>query len=130
MPLLTYKENAMLKKLATAAFALLFAMPALLLAATPVNINTADATAIAKALDRIGPAKAEAIVAYRDEHGPFKSVDDLTHVKGIGKATLELNRSAILLTGDAGAAEPATSKAAAKPKHKAKKEAAASAAVE
>lgn len=114
----------MLKKLAAAAFALLMA-PGLLFAATPVNINKADATAIAKALDRIGPAKAEAIVAYRDEHGPFKSVDDLAHVKGIGKATLELNRDAILLTGNGDDAADTKASDPPKPAHKRKKAAAA-----
>ncbi|RDS85497.1 ComEA family DNA-binding protein [Dyella psychrodurans] len=69
-------------------------------AATPVNINTADAATIANALDGIGLAKAKAIVAYRDEHGPFKNVDDLSQVKGIGKATLERNHDAILLSGE------------------------------
>jgi competence protein ComEA len=123
----------MFKKLATAAFALLLVAPGLLLAATPVNINTANAAAIAKALDRIGQAKAQAIVAYRETNGPFKTVDDLGHVKGIGKATIELNRSAILLADDAGAAAaPATTaeaEAPAKPAaHRARKKAAAAAA--
>ena len=40
--------------------------------AEPVNINTADATALAKALNGVGPAKAKAIVSYRDKNGPFK----------------------------------------------------------
>ena len=40
----------------------------------------------------IGPAKAEAIAAYRAEHGPFQSVDQLTEVSGIGEATLETLR--------------------------------------
>jgi competence protein ComEA len=122
----------MFKKLAAAAFALLLVAPGLLLAATPVNINTADATAIAKALDRIGQSKAQAIVTYREAHGPFKKVEDLGHVKGVGKATIELNRSAILLADDAGAAAaPAAATAEAevpaKPAHKARKKAAAAA---
>jgi len=41
--------------------------------AAPVNINTADAQAISDALSGIGPKKAEAIVKYRTEKGPFKS---------------------------------------------------------
>jgi competence protein ComEA len=53
--------------------------------ATPVNINKADAKEIASALKGIGPAKAEAIVKYRKKNGPFKSVDDLKNVKGIGE---------------------------------------------
>ena len=116
----------MLKTLFSAALALFIAVPGLLFAATPVNINTADASAIAKALDRIGPSKADAIVAYREAHGPFKKVDDLGHVKGIGKSIIALNRSAILLADDdAAATAPASdateSAAPTKPAHKAKK---------
>lgn len=88
----------MLNKLIVAAFALCLAMPAMLWAATPVNINQANAATIAKSLDGIGKTKAEAIVAWREAHGPFKKADELKHVKGIGKATIERNRSAILLT--------------------------------
>lgn len=66
-------------------------------AAQPVDINTADATAIAENLNGIGPAKAQAIVAYREEHGPFATVDDLALVKGIGLKTIERNRDAITL---------------------------------
>ena len=40
----------------------------------------------------IGATKAQAIVAYREEHGNFASVDELLEVKGIGEATLEKNR--------------------------------------
>ena len=60
--------------------------------AEAVDINTADAKAIAEAMIGIGPSKAEAIVAYRKANGPFKSVDDLAHIKGIGAATLKKNR--------------------------------------
>src|SRR5262245_51019082 len=51
--------------------------------ADAVNINTADARTIAKELKGIGVARAQAIVAYRNEHGPFKTADDLARVKGI-----------------------------------------------
>lgn len=59
-----------------------------------IDINTADAQALA-ALQGVGPQKAEAIVAYRQEHGPFKSVDDLANVKGIGQKTVDANRDKI-----------------------------------
>jgi competence protein ComEA len=85
------------KILAAATFAFTLALP--VFAATPVNVNTADAETIAKALDGIGLTKAKAIVAYREEHGPFKNVDDVGQVKGIGPATLKRNHDAILLTG-------------------------------
>jgi competence protein ComEA len=91
------------------ALALCFAMVLPAFAATPVNINKADAQTIATSLDGIGLGKAQAIVAYRDAHGPFKSVDDLGNVKGVGAKTLERNRDAIRLTG-----APATKAA---PKH-------------
>jgi competence protein ComEA len=55
--------------------------------AGPVNINTATATEL-DALPGIGPATAQAIVADRDQHGPFASVDDLARVRGIGPAKL------------------------------------------
>lgn len=57
-----------------------------------VNLNTADAATLARELLGIGEVKAQAIVAYRDEHGDFASVDELLEVKGIGEATLEKNR--------------------------------------
>lgn len=52
-----------------------------------VDVNTADATAL-ETLPGIGPGKAEAILAYRQEHGPFKSLEDLDAVNGIGPSTL------------------------------------------
>src|SRR5690242_20172250 len=77
--------------------------------AEPVNINTADAGALAKALNGIGPAKAKAIVAYREKNGPFKSVDQLSMVEGITQKVIDKNRADIKLGGDKpGAATPAT----------------------
>lgn len=76
-------------------------------AAAQVDINQADAKALAEAMDGVGLAKAEAIVAYRNEHGPFQSVDDLAKVHGIGAKTIHANRDAVVaLEGstDAGAA--------------------------
>lgn len=57
-----------------------------------VNLNTADAATLQRELAGIGATKAQAIVAYREEHGNFASVDELLEVKGIGEATLERNR--------------------------------------
>ena len=65
--------------------------------AAPVNINEANADKIAQSLKGIGPSKAAAIVAYRLENGPFKSVDELKYVKGIGDKTIEQNRMEILI---------------------------------
>ena len=52
-----------------------------------VNINTAGADEL-KTLSGIGDAKAQAILSYREAHGGFQSVDELTQVDGIGDATL------------------------------------------
>ena len=65
--------------------------------AGPVNVNKADAETIARELQGIGPAKARAIVSYREENGPFESVEDLMKVVGIGPKVLEDNRKNILL---------------------------------
>jgi competence protein ComEA len=62
-----------------------------------VNVNTADAATLAAALKGIGESKAQAIVAYRKEHGPFKSADDLAEVKGIGEKWIAANRDRIVL---------------------------------
>lgn len=63
--------------------------------AGPVDINQANAAELAAALDGVGEVKAEAIVGYREEHGPFASAEDLTEVKGIGPKTVEGNRENI-----------------------------------
>ena len=76
-----------------AAFALL-AAPTLVMAG-PVNVNTADADTISAELKGVGLSKAKAIVEYRKKHGPFRTVDDLSLVKGIGERTVELNRDDI-----------------------------------
>ena len=65
--------------------------------ARSVNINTADAATLADGLKGVGLKKAEAIVAYRNEHGPFKSVDELVNVKGIGEKSLEKLRPLVVL---------------------------------
>lgn len=62
-----------------------------------VNINTADVATLDRVLVNIGPSKAEAIVSYRKVHGPFRSIDQLALVKGIGLKTIEKNRARIVL---------------------------------
>ncbi len=64
-----------------------------------VDINKADASTLASALEGIGMVKAEEIVAYRTLFGAFKSVDELLAVPGIGAATLEKNRARIMISG-------------------------------
>ena len=58
------------------------------MAMAAVNINTATEAEL-DAVKGIGPGKARAIVEHRDKNGPFKSVDDLTNVKGFGKKSID-----------------------------------------
>jgi len=53
-----------------------------------INVNSASAAELVQ-LPGIGASYAERIVAYRNEHGPFATVNELEHVKGIGKKRLE-----------------------------------------
>lgn len=54
----------------------------------PVDLNTADEAALDE-LPGVGPATAAAIVAFREENGGFRTVDDLLDVRGIGEAKME-----------------------------------------
>jgi competence protein ComEA len=86
-------------------------LPAGAAIAGPVNVNTADTGTIAKELDGIGPAKAQAIVEYRQKNGPFRTLEDLLKVEGIGQHVLDMNRGNIRLdkaAAAAPAAKPAT----------------------
>lgn len=59
-----------------------------------VNINTATAQTITDAkIKGIGKKRAEAIVAYRTQHGPFKSIDDLKNIKGLSQKVIDANRA-------------------------------------
>jgi competence protein ComEA len=85
--------------------------------AGPVDINTADAATLDKELKGVGPARAQAIVAYRNQHGPFKSADDLALVKTISQKVVDQNRDNIQVGSaprSAQAAKPAE-KSGAKP---------------
>jgi competence protein ComEA len=75
------------------------------LAAEPVNVNTATAEEIAANLKGIGLSKAKLIVAYREANGSFLHVDELVNVKGIGIKTIDQNREMILLGNESGSAE-------------------------
>ncbi len=63
--------------------------------AAEINVNTADAQTIAKNLNGIGLKKAEAIVAWRTDHGNFSEVSGIDQVKGIGQKTVEKNKDYI-----------------------------------
>lgn len=82
-----------MKKLITLILAWLFAGHVM----AAVDINSADAKTISDALAGIGLKRAEAIVKYRTENGPFKSVDDLASVSGIGAKTVEKIKKDVVL---------------------------------
>jgi len=63
-----------------------------------VNVNAATAEELSL-LPGVGPAKAQAIIRYRTEHGAFKRVEDLSQVKGIGEKQLERIRPHVSLEG-------------------------------
>lgn len=83
-----------------------------LIALAAININTATKDELVS-LPGIGPAKAQAIVDYRKAHGPFKTVEELKDVKGIGAKRFEKLKPDLTVTG------APTAKAAAKPDAKA-----------
>ncbi|MBN0988166.1 MULTISPECIES: ComEA family DNA-binding protein [Amphritea] len=62
-----------------------------------LNINTATADQLAEVLQGVGPAKAKAIIDYREANGPFKTVDELANVKGIGSSTVAKNLQSIMV---------------------------------
>ena len=66
--------------------------------AAQIDINTASAEQLT-ALNGIGEAKAAAIVEHRKAHGPFKSIDQLVEVKGIGLKLVEKNRDMMTVGG-------------------------------
>jgi competence protein ComEA len=106
----TYDKDTVMKsiKLMTHSLLLALALAGSAFAAEKVNINTADAATIDRVLLNVGPAKAEAIVAYRKQNGAFKSPEQLAQVKGIGLKTVEKNRDRIAVGGAPASRTPAT----------------------
>lgn len=68
--------------------------------AAEVDINHADSATLAAELNGIGKTRAEAIVAYRAEHPPFRSAQDLLKVKGIGQSIVDRNVDRIRIVLD------------------------------
>lgn len=95
--------------LSSLVLSLALALPAF--AAGQVDINSADAKALAEGLTGVGMSKAEAIVAYRTEHGPFASAEELAQVKGIGDKLVERNRDNIVVGGAKPKSTASTAKA-------------------
>lgn len=62
-----------------------------------VSINAASAADLAEIMNGVGLKKAEAIVSYREQNGPFTQIDQLTEVPGIGAALVERNLSRLKL---------------------------------
>lgn len=87
-----------MKMLKTIAFVIALSLSSICFAQS-VNINEADAKTLAANVDGVGMSRAKAIVAYRDQYGPFDSVKDLMKVKGVGKKTVEKNKDR-LVVGD------------------------------
>jgi competence protein ComEA len=69
--------------------------------AQSVDLNTADAATLSRDLLGIGETRARAIVEHRRRHGPFRSVDELALVRGIGPKTVDRNRARMRVSGDA-----------------------------
>lgn len=64
-----------------------------------VNINTATQSEL-EAVKGLGPAKAKAILDYREKRGGFKTLDELDNVKGFGKASIERLRGELTVEGE------------------------------
>ncbi len=75
------------------------------LASAVVDLNSATSAEL-DAVKGIGPAKAKAIIDFREKNGPFKSVDDLDNVKGFGKKTVEKLRPELTVGGAPALAAP------------------------
>ncbi|TDY02660.1 ComEA family DNA-binding protein [Thiohalophilus thiocyanatoxydans] len=65
--------------------------------AEPVNINSATAAELSANINGVGQKKAEAIIKYREEHGPFKQIEDLMKVQGVGPGIFAKNRENLKL---------------------------------
>lgn len=78
---------------------LLLSSPAAILAAGTININTADKATLTS-IKGVGEKRAEAIIDYRKKNGPFKTVDELTSVSGVGQSTVDTNRDILSVSDD------------------------------
>ena len=92
--LLTDGERVYVPAVGESVPSLVVGPPGTTVPAGPVNLNTATADDL-DSLPGIGPATAAAIIAHRDQHGPFATVDDLADVRGIGPAKVEALRGLV-----------------------------------
>ncbi len=92
-------------------FAVLFVLFMTVTAYAEININTATKDEL-NSLAGIGPIKAEAIVKHRQEKGPFKSIDEIKNVYGIGDKLFDQIKSDVTVGSlDAAAEAKSTAKA-------------------
>jgi len=70
----------------------LLLVPLFVFAAEAININTADKEALMEVIKGVGEKRAEAIITYREKNGPFKSIDELVEITGIGQSIVDKNR--------------------------------------
>lgn len=78
----------MLRKSLFALVLSLFLSSSFAFAVDKIDLNTATSEQL-QMLNGVGPSTADAIIQYRDAHGEFKTVDELTNVKGIGEKKLQ-----------------------------------------
>ena len=81
-----------MKLINTILLTLLLSLPIIGFSAESININTANKETLMSVIKGVGDKKAEAIINYREENGPFKSIDDLANVRGIGQSMIEKHR--------------------------------------
>lgn len=67
-------------------------------AAETIDINTADKATLMM-VKGVGERRAEAIISYREQFGPFDSVEELMEIEGIGPATINANRDILTVSG-------------------------------
>ena len=76
---------------------LLLVLPLVCFAGNAVDINAANLETL-MSIKGIGEKRATAIIAYREQYGSFKSVDELTYVKGVSESLVEKNRDSLAVT--------------------------------
>ena len=84
-----------MKILNTILLSILLLVPPLALATETIDINTADKAALMTVIKGVGEKRAQAIIEYREKNGPFKSVDELAAVSGIGQSIVDANRDVL-----------------------------------
>lgn len=76
--------------------ALFLMLPAMLYAGDAININTANKETL-MSVKGVGERRAEAIIQYRDKHGPFTTIDQLAEIQGIGQSLIDTNRDTLVV---------------------------------